>query len=457
MKKNITLLFLMSIYILTSAQSNNYNQELLDLISTKRWFEIDRYYNEHKDSIDDEFVKLLYIAETGIAFNHPAQSIDAYEQLLDKNLSNMNSPALIGRFGQALVDICINEQEFARGEVLCKKMITILQNDTTNEVTSLVQDLGTLVEQFKGWENETTTLEIIDHNPRCTGEVQLIPNKPDNGIYFNTKWNSVNLRTHFDTGANVNYISKKAIAEKIGVKLNIADTILLNNGSIKVLKGIVDSLTFGKFCIKNVPVFVNIKDIDPNDHHQVMYDSILTSNFDIVLGMPVIKKLGVIEFNFEKNTMSFPKSNLSFNKRNLYLSGSSPISGGNLYMNIKIDNGDFLTFFDTGGKAGLFINTDFYEKHKQYIWREPQATLHEGAVGGANEECHYSRYEYKCPKIEIQVQDKKVMMINDCAVAIDKENDDKLGTAEGGNLGNEIFKYCKKAVFDFNNMEFSIE
>ena len=48
-------------------------------------------------------------------------------------------------------------------------------------------------------------------------------------------------------------------------------------------------------------------------------------------------------------------------------------------------------------------------------------------------------------------------MINDCSVAMDKENDDKSGTPEGGLLGNVIFKYCKKAVFDFDNMVFNIE
>jgi hypothetical protein len=48
-------------------------------------------------------------------------------------------------------------------------------------------------------------------------------------------------------------------------------------------------------------------------------------------------------------------------------------------------------------------------------------------------------------------------MINDCSVAKGQENDNKFGTEEGGFLGNAIFKYCKKATFDFVNMAFSVE
>jgi len=47
-------------------------------------------------------------------------------------------------------------------------------------------------------------------------------------------------------------------------------------------------------------------------------------------------------------------------------------------------------------------------------------------------------------------------MINDCSVAKDKENDNPLAPVEGGYIGHAIFKYCKKATFDFDNMVFSV-
>jgi hypothetical protein len=42
------------------AQPIDHNQRLANLIQTKKWFEIENYYQQHKDSIDSEFVKLWY-------------------------------------------------------------------------------------------------------------------------------------------------------------------------------------------------------------------------------------------------------------------------------------------------------------------------------------------------------------------------------------------------------------
>ena len=450
MKKiNLLILFLLSINILATAQSVNHNQVLADLIQTKKWFDIERYYQQHKDSINDEFVKLFYKAETSKVFNQTAQSIDAYEQLLDKNLLKMNSPELISRIGQPLLQICADEQEFAKAEKLCEKMITILQKDTVFDATAYIQGLETAAKTFKNWKNNITLPKVVDNNPNDIGAVQLTRDKSDNGIFFPAKWNDINLRTHFDTGAGGCFIANRAVAEKIGVKLNTTDTLMMN-GNIKGLMGTVDSLCFGKFSIKNVPVFVNIEKIDHNNPRQAKCDSAMNSMFDIVLGMSVIRRLGIIAFDFEKNTMSFPKQRSKFNQPNIC------INAGTLYLNMKICDTDFLAYFDTGGHEGLSINTDFYQNHKQQILTESQATKVVGFVGGCNETSMYTRYVYNCPKIEIQINKQKITMTNNCAVAKDKENNNKYGTPEGGYLGNDIFKYCKKAVFDFENMIFSV-
>jgi len=88
---------------------------------------------------------------------------------------------------------------------------------------------------------------------------------------------------------------------------------------------------------------------------------------------------------------------------------------------------------------------------------ETPAKQTRSAVGDCNKESISYRYEYNCPQIDIKINGQKIALINDCSVAMDKENDDKLGATEGGFLGNVIFKYCKKATFDFDNMVFNIE
>jgi len=175
----------------------------------------------------------------------------------------------------------------------------------------------------------------------------------------------------------------------------------------------------------------------------------MNSVFDIILGMPVIKQLGVIEFDFIKNTMSFPKKTKTNNKRNLYIEGV-------LFMNMKICNEDFLSHFDTGS-GSLSINTDFYEKHRLCISVESQVMQDRSGVGGCSEANLKHRYIYNCPQIEIEVNNRIITMINDCDVPKDKENDNVLGVFGNGVFGNAIFKYCKKATFDFVNMVFSVD
>jgi len=439
-------------------QSVDPNKALYDLIQTKKWFEVENYYQQHKDSIDNEFVKLWYLAQTGQGFNCPYEAINAYEQLIDKNPFHMDAPTLKSVFGQPLLELCYDVQEFSKGEELSRKILTLCENDSASHAdarSACIKDLTEDIESFKLFSQQIPKLTFIKNKVDSLSEIQLLPdnNKSGNGIYFNAKWNGINLRTVFDTGASVCYIYNRTVAEKMGIKLNTKDTVML--GPIHTLSGVVDSLELGEFTIKNVPIFVNIEIADPADLAQVKCDSFMNSTFDIVLGIPVIRHLGVIEFDFAKKTMSFPHKTISGNKRNLYIDKTRRLP---LYINMEVCNTNFLACFDTGGEGkGLTINTDFFEKYKQWIPTEAEAKQVKSAAGSCNEASISHKYEYKCPQINIKINNQAITLINDCSIAKDKENDDTFGTTEGGFLGNAIFKYCKKATFDFDNMVFNME
>ena len=448
------LLFLVLTCTTVLAQPVNHSQALADLLPTKQWFEIENYYQQYKDSIDSEFVTLWYIAETGAAFNRPLEAINAYERLIVDNSLNMDAMTLLSLFGQSALQLCADIQEYAKGVILCEKMLMFLERDSTidsNIRIAHILALEQFIENFKLFPQLYPKQQIIKQADNNKREVALIPNKSNNGIFFNASWNGIKLRTHFDTGAGACYIYNRAIAEKLGIKLNTTDTILLNDGTIRVLNGMIDSLEFGEFTIKNVFVSVNIETIDHTDSTQVLCDSAWNSIFDIVLGMPIIKELGTIEFDFVKNTMTFPQTTRASDKRNLYIENAT------LFMNMKVCNVNFLTFFDTGGQDGLSVNNNFYEKYKQTISTETQANQKNGWVAGCHQMSMYPRTVYNCPQIDITIGEQEITMINDCAVSKDKENDHKFGTPEGGFLGNNIFRYCKKATFDFENMVFSVE
>jgi|GEM_PF-3308355 len=456
--KHLKLLLLLSVLCSNAifAQQVNYSEELLDLISSEKWFEIEDYYQQNKDNIDKEFVEPWYITQTGFVFNRPFEAINAYEQLIDKNPHNMDMPTLIAAFWQPLLQLCADVQEYEKGKELCQKLITLLENDTITDSEmrlSYIQGFTRAIESFTSFEKEYPKLSVSKKSDKAK-DVELIKNDSINGIYFNAEWNGNKLKTFFDTGFANSYIYNRTIAEKIGVKLIESDTIFLNNGTVRTLMGIVDSLKLGNFCIKNVPVLVNVEPIDPADSIQIKCDSVLNSRFDIVLGIPIIKRLGIIEFDFENNTMSFPQKTPLTNKRNLCIDNTRYAA---LYLNMEICNANFLTYFDTGGEGGLIINTDFYEKNKDCIPVEEQTRKSKKFTGGCNQAAFSHIEEYDCQQIEISINGQITTLINDCSVAKGKENDDKLGAEEGGFLGNAIFKYCKKATFDFVNMVFSME
>lgn len=455
MMKHLNLLFLLCFLsnITVWAQSIDPNQTLTDLIQTKKWFEIEDYYQQHKDSIDSEFVTLWYLAETRNAFNRPSEAINAYEQLINKNPLNMDTPTLIGLFGQPLLQLCADVQEYGKAEEFCHKLITLIENDTILDPDvrlSYIQGFTQANESFKMFSKTYPKLKITKNDDDNIGRIELTPKDSSNGIFFNTKWNGKLLKTFFDTGAGTTYIYNKAIAEKIGVKLNESDTIITNGGTIRGLMGIVDSLELGDFRIKNIPVFVNIETIDTSDSIQVKCDSIMNSMYDIVLGIPVIKQLGIIEFDFANSTMSFPKTTGLAYEKNLYIDKT-------LYLNMKVCDTNFVSFFDTGGELGLTINNDFYEKNKDCISVEEQTAKSGIFLGGCNQASFSYGNAYDCPLIDIKINDLVITMTNDCSVAKDKESNNRLGIEEGGFLGNSIFKYCKKATFDFVNMVFKME
>jgi hypothetical protein len=364
----------------------------------------------------------------------------------------MDITTLIGLFGQPLLQLCADVQEYAQAEEHCQKFITLLENDTIIDSDlrlSYIQGFTQAVESFKQF-SKLYPKQIVTKKDDITKGIELIPNDLSSGIFFKANWNGVPLRTYFDTGAGSSCIFNRAIAEKIGVKLNESDTIISITGTTRGFMGVIDSLKLGDFFIKNVSVFVDIETIDSSDPMQVQCDSIMNSMFDIVLGIPTIRQLGIIEFDFANNMMLFPQKTTLTNEKNLYIDKT-------LYLNMKICDTRFLSFFDTGGAMGLIINTDFYERNKNCISVREQSAKTAAFFGGCTKSSFTHRNEYDCPQIDIKINDQAITMTNDCSVAKDKESDNKVGTEEGGFLGNSIFKYCKKATFDFVNMVFSVE
>ncbi len=453
------LFFLLFIFGFSNAFSQSQvepNQILAELIPTKKWFEIEQFYQNNKTQITSDFVKLWYTAETGKIFNQFDASILAYEDLIFKNPQKKDTYTLITSYAQDLLSTCGLAQNYEKGIEVSKKLISLIENDTVIENSikqSYIDGFKQVIISFNQLKITIPKTIVIDKQPQSEGTIQLEKlNKNENEIFFRAKWNNKTHRTIFDTGSGYCYIWNREVAKNIGVKFNSQDTILLN-GNIKTLFGTIDSLEMGKFLIKNVPVFVSMEEIDRNDPKQVRCDSIMNSDFDVVLGLNIIMKLDVIEYDRLANTLSFPKkdANKSTLARNMFVENYGII---NLKMNVS--DQDFIALFDTGNGGGLNINSEFYNKNRQNIKIHPKKEKRTGMVGGCNEVSFDAREVFECKKIKVQINDDAFTLKKDCDVSVDKENDYILGSSEGGALGCAIFNYGKKAIFDFENMNFSI-
>lgn len=436
------------------SQKRDYDKTLEELLQSKKWFEAESFYKHNEKNIKSKFLKLVYKAETDNVFNDYNGAIDAYEQIIKENPDRMNNVTLISVVYNPLLSVYINNQEYDKAIETLNKMISIFENDTT------VCDENCRKTNIEGCKQYIQYAQQQSHLPKMQitfdrkqeKTIELIKNKENNGIFFNAKWNGVTLRTFFDSGAGLDFIWNREVAEKIGVKINYNDTIIFNNGDVKIMMGTMDSLELGNFRIKNIPIAISVNELDRNDPRQVKCDSALNSMFDIVLGVPVMKKMGVIEFDFKKNTMCFLNTIKHSANRNLIID-----EGNLLSLNMKVGEKEFLANFDTGSmKEGLTINSDFYSKYLTGITTENIKDYKPSNVGGCSSKTLDDAKRYSCPLIDIEIGNKKIELKQDCIVSKEKENDYRHGTIEGGALASNLFKYCKKATFDFVNMRFSI-
>lgn len=448
--KLIGTLFLL--FFFNTAYSTNHDQKLADLLMTKDWFRIEKYYQNYKDSIS-ESMRLWYVAETSKVFNRPHESIEAYEELIEKNPLGWDNLSLIGYLGVPLLQLCGNEFEFRKGIEVSKYLLSVIQNDSVSDNNTrqgYIQYLENAIIAFNKGYKDYSKIDVAKIKKSHKSEINLIQNKNNSDIIFQSLCNNKPVKFQFDTGAGVCFIWNKNIAKKIGLRVNNTDTIML--GQTKTVSGIIDSIEVGAYKFKKIPVFVSIDEVDKNDPKQVKCDSVLSS-VDIVLGMPILKMLGKVQFDFNKGIMIF-SDEIIRNKdgcKNMY------IENNGLFLDMKVLDKSFCAFFDTGFSGGLVVNSAFYNKNKDIFPSLDKVDALTNYFGG----CSASNAKiiddvWQCSDIKININDQIVNLLKNCRVSKKEKYDADNGTKNGGLLGSEIFKYCKKVLFDFEEMRFSV-
>jgi tetratricopeptide (TPR) repeat protein len=452
-----TLLLLLFIHINTIVSSQiNHDQEMVNLLSSNKLFEADEYYYNHKDSIYDELVNKWYFAVSNLAFNKPDKAIEYYKYIINNYQNNIPKAILINNFYTPLKECYVLDQDYENAIIVCDSIIRILEIDQSlgdkNYLSQVVSGYAmakriyrdkSLYPTLLSWDNSdhVTTLPLIKNNLGLTIAKIYVGKNPINAI--------------FDTGyteCSMNY-SK---AKELGVKIVSNDTVLLN-GSVKTIMGILDSIQIQGIKIYNIPVAVNLEEksgitkkideVNPADKLSSLQkvDTFFSSH-DIIIGLPIMRLLSNIEYNFINNSISFYRVSKYHNKqRNLLLSQNKP------YIRFKLNNSQYYTaFFDTGGSHGIIVNKDFYIRNGNLFSNKDSLQTRKRTMHGfANSNNHI----YLEPnQLDITISNYTVSFKSNCMISEVDYNSLNQSDISPIYIGSDIFKNCATAVIDFNNM-----
>jgi hypothetical protein len=351
---------------------------------------------------------------------------------------------------------CYEEvQNFAAAETLCKYILDLCKSDTALYTPTIRQALIAHCENNKKKISDSKQLPTNYIIEVDTAKQSTIPLEGDfQRIVFNAKWNGHQLKTFFDTGFSSCYIYNVETAEKIGVKINYHDTLTMNSNS-KVISGLLDSVELGNFKIRNIPVAINIHKPDNSSVSEQYCDSAINSMFDIYLGLPLIKRLGVTEINLEEKRISFTKNAIvdTLNiEKNIYLKDQS------LFLNLKANNRPVFAFFDTGS-TDFTMHPEYYNKNKDYISVLDTVAKTGSFIGNCDSIKSSEIAQCLLPeRLLVEINNRQVDITNKSFILpeITEKSLSRVVEGRDGLMGTCLFEGAKLVVFDFNSMIFKI-
>lgn len=334
------MLFCLVIVQFSIKAQSKYDSEIAELINKNRWFELNKYYTQHKDSLSD-FMNLCSASLLNNYFNNPKDAIANLEIFTDKYAMQLGAENI--NFACILAENYANNKEFDKAaaiyESLGQQLMGILPMESLKKIKGNRDR-----HQFYA------SIPILEMTKTVVNNDIIIPiNIFEGGIFLDIHHKGQSYNTIFDTGSSINIVSD-VYAEKMGL-IPLLDSVIINDSLLAKI-AIADSINIGSILFKNVPFAI----IESNKVLNVRVDSLDGSAplFEIVLGIEIMKLLEEVHFDFSRKQMTIPKMTSLFDgcKNMIYIDNMT-------YINIHIDDSSLLVFYDSGYFGDFTIANNF--------------------------------------------------------------------------------------------------
>lgn len=450
--------------VTTIAQNINHSQVLIDLLMRDECLQAWDYKKQHNDRIAKE-AELFYRYKMSGFLNRSDSSAIYLEQIFDEFPTFMINESTKLSFLNVLIGLyneTENYEKLVETYNLAEQLILTAPFSNTGDTWK--EEQLVLLNNFRSEAKRkliTPKIEVIKYENGKNGEVDI---QQEPFITTLAEYNGVCLRTVMDTGCGYHIFMNKIFADKCRFKQvpSSVDSLSFNGVLVRANMALVDSIRIGNVIFTDIPVFVIhdkyslfLPDTTLTEEQRIKYDSIM-SCYDAVVGLPLLKKLGSVEFDWNRNKMSLktkPEISIVEREPNMYT------VNGVLYTHLSINNIDYTGVVDTGSaNTCIVLNQQFYENNYNSLPIEEAIKEKKETVGGIAVAVQSKTKFLLKPKV---VFDSKVMKLKNDDVAVawfDNNNALSLPILNSGGMGDLFVKRLgQKVKFDFVNMRIETE
>jgi hypothetical protein len=408
-----------------------------DLVNSGDYIRLNQRYEAARDSLLP-FVATVSEAFIDYALNKPERGVGSMSRLIDDYARDL---------GESLPGFIILYAE--------QLYLTGRYGEAADKMRSLLEQSGKLKAPYDS-EESLASLSVLYRTyaalrqtppmrvrrmPAHSADVKLLANVPMAKIGWTMPATIGRTETQFvlDTGAPRCMMSDE-IARKAGVRI-VADSIPVSGsggtGCRYTRLGVIDTLRIGPLECLNVPVSIADKDgILPRSIREA-----IGGDIEAILGINLMRSMGIIEVAPGKGTISFPETGESASPYpNLMIVNDSPS------VEAYVGEQRLLINFDTGGSAeSAYIKPDFAKKHEAALKVSDQREMR--GIGGF-----------------LGISQRSIRRLIDFSIRVGNKEmplDDALvgeGTAtQAGCLNLPYFNRMNKITFDFDRMTLTVQ